>query len=74
MAKDRTPEEDVPYLTRVKRLVGGRGKDVALPMPSGGKRDPRLPRNLGADIREGLRGVQRLTKKSNGRGKRSNGR
>jgi len=46
MPRDRTPEEGVPLTTRITRTMGGRGKDVSLPMPPGGRRDPRLPREV----------------------------
>jgi len=75
MPHERTPEEGVPFTKRIARAVGrGRGKDIQLPMGSREKRDPRLPRDVGGEIMEGARSVQRLMKKSNGRGKRSNGR
>lgn len=74
MPHARTPESGVPFTKRLSRMAGGRGKDIQLPLSGREKRDPRLPRDVGGEVLEGARAVQRLMKKSNGRGKRSNGR
>ena len=56
MPRERTPEEDVPLLTKLKRLTG-RGGDVEL--PNDGPKDKRL-RTTADDISEGLTKVQSL--------------
>lgn len=70
MPKERTPEEGVPLLTKVGRLTGrSRGKDISLPMPAGGKKDPRLPASLSdvhnalGEARKGLTKVRELSKR-----------
>lgn len=64
MPKDRTPEEDVPLLTKVGRLTGrSRGKDIQLSLPPGGKKDPRLPASLAdvhAALSESKRGLSKV--------------
>jgi hypothetical protein len=69
MAKARTPESDVPLTERFKRLTSWSRRDIALPMPPGGRRDPRLPasstgvhRSL-SEATKGLKTVRELGRK-----------
>jgi hypothetical protein len=62
----RTPEQDVPFLERLKRLLPGflsgrQTSDAHLPMEAFTERDPRLPAPTGFDaIRGGLEQVHDL--------------
>lgn len=46
MPQNATPESDVPFMEKLKRMLpsmlGGYPGDVRLPMEPGGQRDPRL--------------------------------
>jgi len=70
----RTPEQDVPFLEMLKRLLpsmlGGRAGDQQLPMEAGSQRDPRLgqPSTLdsirqGLDITRSLGGLQKAAQR-----------
>lgn len=67
-------QEDTAPLSITERLQGKRTNDIRLPMPEGGRRDPKLPKaTAGETIQEGLdqaKDIARRVKRSNARPRR----
>lgn len=75
MPTERTPEQGVPFMEQLKRLLpamlGGRGGDERLPMEGGDRRDPRLGAGSVFDaIRGNVEQVQSLTGLRNAAGRK----